>query len=366
MINSNSFEEFEEALKMAALPFWNIMYADREGNIFYLFNGLVPKRSSGDWAYWDRIIPGGRSADIWTEIHPYADLPKVKNPSGDWLQNCNDPPWTSTIPMALDPDDYPPYMAPHHMSFRPQRAARMMMEDESISFDELVEYKLSTHLEFADRILDDLFEAVDESDSEGAKEAKIVLENWDRKADADSKGMVLFFNWASKFNVLQPSNYVTGWDPRNPENTPDGLSDPARAVYLLEVAAEEVETKFGRLDVPWGDFYRINHSGKDLPANGIGGNLGVFRVASPGGADGDHMYVGSGDSWVAVIEFGEKVRAKVLLSYGNATQTDSPHNGDQLELFSRKELRDAWITKTEIKANTARIEVLTENGCTEK
>ena len=366
MINSTGFDEFESALKMAEIPFWNVMYADKEGEIFYLFNGLVPKRSSGDWDYWNRIIPGGKSTDVWTEVHPYADLPKVRNPAGGWLQNANDPPWTSTIPMTLDPNDYPAYMAPQNMPFRPQRAARMMIEDESISFDELVEYKLSTHLEFADRILDDLFAAVDESDSEKAKAAKVVLENWDRKADADSKGMVLFYHWARKFKVWQMSNYTTAWDIKNPDTTPDGLSDPARAVQLLEVTATEIETKFGRLDIPWGDYYRINYNGKNLPANGIDGSLGVFRVASPGGADEEHMYVGAGDSWVGVIEFGNEVHAKVLLSYGNATQKDSPHNGDQLELFSKKELRDAWFTKAQVMANTAKIEILTEDGFQEK
>jgi len=252
------------------------------------------------------------------------------------------------------------------MHFRPQRAARMMIEDESISFDELVEYKLSTHLEFADRILDDLFAAIEKSDSEKAKEAKAILEDWDRKADTDSKGMVLFYNWARKFLRGQRPIFVEPWDTGNPHLTPDGIYDPAGAVSLLENAAMEVETKFGRLDVPWGEYYRINYNGKDLPANGIDGSVGVFRVASPGSADEDHMYVGSGDSWVGVIEFGDEVNAKVLLSYGNATQADSPHNGDQLELFSRQELRDAWFTKAEVKANTARIEILTENGFQKK
>jgi acyl-homoserine-lactone acylase len=361
MINSTNFEEFESALKMAQIPFWNVMYADKGGNIFYLFNGLVPRRSSGDWYYWNRIIPGGRSADIWTEVHPYDDLPKVKNPVDGWLQNANDPPWTSTIPMTLNPGDYPAYMAPQFMAFRPQRAARMMMEDESITFDELVDYKLSTHLEFADRILDDLFTAVDNGDSEKAKEASVVLEKWDRKADTDSKGMLLFFNWARKFGVWRNSNFAKGWDTNHPNTTPDGLSDPARAVQLLEVAASEIESKYGRLDVPWGEYYRINYNGKDLPANGIDGSLGVFRVASPGGADEDHMYVGSGDSWVAVIEFGEKVRARGLLSYGNSTQEGSPHNGDQLVLFSEKRLRDLWFTPDEVKANTARVEILSDD-----
>ncbi|WP_222931370.1 acylase [Xanthovirga aplysinae] len=198
MINSSSFEEFESSLKMAQIPFWNVMYADKAGEIFYLFNGLVPKRSEDSWDYWDRIIPFGKSADVWTEVHDYADLPKVKNPANGWLQNANDPPWTSTIPLALDPNDYPGYMAPQNMPFRPQRSARMLIEDESISFDELVDYKLSTRLEFADRILDDLFVAIDASDSEKAREAKKVLEDWDREADADSKGTLLFFSLGKK------------------------------------------------------------------------------------------------------------------------------------------------------------------------
>jgi acyl-homoserine-lactone acylase len=360
MINSSTFDEFESALKMAQIPFWNVMYADKVGNIFYLFNGLVPKRSQGDWSYWNRIIPGGKSADVWTEVHPYGDLPKIKNPEGGWLQNANDPPWTSTIPMTLNPDDFPSYMAPQYMPYRPQRSARMMIEDESITFDELVDYKLSTRLEFADRILDDLFKAVDESDSEKAKEAKVVLENWDRESNADSKGMLLFYSWARKFGPGRASNYSEKWSMDKPNTTPDGLANPEAAVKLLEEVAVGVETTFGSLDVPWGDYYRINYNGKSLPANGIDGSMGVFRVAWPGSGDAKNMYVGGGDSWVGVIEFDEQVKAKVLLSYGNATQKDSPHNGDQLELFSKNELRDAWFTQDAIEANTKRVEKLND------
>lgn len=362
MINSSTFNEFEDALKMAQIPFWNVMYADKQGEIFYLFNGLVPKRSSGDWNYWNRVIPGGKSEDVWTEVHDYADLPKVKNPEGGWLQNANDPPWTSTISTILNPEDYPAYMSPKYMAFRPQRAARMLIEDESITFDELVEYKLSTRLEFADRILDDLFAAVDASNSEKAKEAKKVLENWDREANADSKGMLLFYSWASKFNVSNGANYTEQWSMDAPNTTPDGIADPDRAVKLLEDVAIEIEAKFGSLDTPWGDYYRIKYNDKNLPANGIDGSMGVFRVAWPGAADEKNMYVGGGDSWVGVIEFGDEVKAKVLLSYGNATQKGSPHCGDQLELFSKKKLRDAWFTKAEVEANTERIEVATKNG----
>lgn len=366
MINSCNFAEFESALQLAQIPFWNVIYADKEGEIFFLSNGLVPVRSSGDWAYWDGVIPGGKSADVWTEVHPYADLPKLKNPKTGWLQNSNDPPWTSTIPASLDPADFPPYMAPQFMDFRSQRAARMILEDESITFDELVEYKHSTRMEFADRILDDLFAAIDASDSEKAKEAKVVLENWDRRADTDSKGTALFYSWANMFAIGKDANYTKRWDMKNPNTTPDGIADPARAVELLELAATEVQTQHGQLDLPWGEFYRINYNGKNLPANGAEGSMGVFRVAWPGGGDKEHLYVGGGDSWVGVIEFGDEVKAKVLLSYGNATQKDSPHNGDQLEHFSKKELRDAWFTEAEVEANTKSKETLQRKEIVEK
>lgn len=358
MINATTFEEFESALKMAQIPFWNVMYADDMGNIFYLFNGLVPKRSSGDWNYWDRIIPGGKSEDLWTEVHPYADLPKIKNPDTGWLQNSNDPPWTSTFPMVLKPNDFPSYMAPVFMSFRSQGAAQMIISDESITFDELVAFKLSTRLESAERLLDDLEKAVKHTDSEIAKTAMKVLNAWDREANIDSRGTLLFYLWARKYNLWKDSNFTEEWSFEAPYTTPDGISDPQTAISLLEAAATEIKAGFGKLDVPWGDYYRLQYGNKDLPANGMDGSLGVFRVAWPGRAEDTHAYVDGGDSWVGVIEFGKIPKAKVSLSYGNATQKDSPHFGDQLELFSKKQLRNAWISESDIKANTSYVEVL--------
>jgi len=357
MLNSTNFDEFESALKMAQIPFWNVMYADKFGEIFYLFNGLVPKRKQDSWEYWNRIIPGGKSEDIWTDVHSYEDLPKLRNPESNWLQNANDPPWTSTIPMVLDPNDYPGYMAPKVMHFRPQRSAKMLIDDPSITFDELVSYKLSTKVEFADRILDDLFLAIDDFGSANSKKAKKLLQKWDRKADVNSIGMLLFYHWSKKFSVDDNSTYTKPWNINDPVNTPDGLSDPQKAVKLLDESVIEIEEKFGKLDVKWVDYYRIKYNGIDLPANGIDGRLGVFRVAWPGRSTDKNMYVGGGDSWVSVIEFGQKIRAKALLSYGNSTQKDSPNNGDQLALFSKKKLRNVWFYESDLIPNIVKIEI---------
>ena len=360
MGKARNLQEFEAALRMQQIPFWNVMYADREGNILYLFNGHVPKRGQGNWQDWDRIVPGGRSADIWTGVHTYEELPRLKNPITGWLQNANDPPWSCTIPMLLKPGDFPSYMAPRSVPnyFRPQRSARMLAEDESITFEELASYKLSTRSEMADRLLDDLLAAIDQHGDDLAQEAKGVLQQWDRQADADSEGALLFANWARRINPYDAANYRTALDARRFLDTPDGFAQPAAVVEQLRLAAKEIKLRWGKLNVPWGQAVRLRVGKYDLPANGADGSLGVFRVAAPQwGIDGS-MTVRGGDSWVAVIEFGERVRAKVLLSYGNASQPDSRHYGDQLQLFAKKQLRDAWFYRDDLAGHIVRREVL--------
>ncbi len=361
MANAKNFSEFESALKMAQIPFWNVMYADKSGNIFYLFNGLVPKRSSGDWNYWSRIIPGGKSADIWTKVHSYADLPKIKNPSSGWLQNTNDPPWTSTLPQLLKPANFPAYMSPNYADFRTQGSLRMLQEDASITFDELVEDKLSTRLEMAERLMDDLLKAIDQYGTDIGKEAKAILEKWDHRADAKSIGTMIFFSWAHEMNAYNQDMYAVKWDDKNPRTTPDGLADPKKAVAVLEKVATKIKTDFGTLSVPWGDVLRVRSRTVNLPGNGADGSVGSFRVAWPGDKDNNRYNIAGGDSWVGVIEFGDKVRARVLLSYGNSSQEDDPHNGDQLTLFSEKKLREAHFYQKDVDANKKSREVL-KNG----
>ena len=110
--------------------------------------------------------------------------------------------------------------------------------------------------------------------------------------------------------------------------------------------------------VPWGKVRRIKRNGIDLPANGAEGLFGTYRVAWSDMGENNISYVTGGDSWVGIIEFGEIVKGKVLLSYGNSSQQGSQHNGDQLKLFSEKKLRDALFYKEMIDGNRQRREAL--------
>ena len=354
MVRARSLRQFESALRRLQSPIFNLIYADREGHILYLFGGRTPVRSSGGWQDWQGVAPGDRPELLWTRTHPYEELPRVVDPSGGWVQNANDPPWSSTLPQLLNPGDFPAYLAPRGMRFRAQRSVRMLEQDRKIHFESLSRYKHSTRMELADRILDELTAAVGPRSSNLTRQAARVLENWDRRADAESRGAVLFAEWV---RTLGPAMFATPWQEREPLATPKGLAHPVAAVAALERAARATRDRFGALDVPWGEVYRLRMGGRDLPASGGPSQLGVFRVLEFAPEKDGRFRAAFGDSFVALVEFSQPVRAAVLLSYGNATQPGSPHRGDQLELFARKQLRPVWRTREEIEANLESREV---------
>jgi acyl-homoserine-lactone acylase len=350
MGRATNLDEFEAALKRLQLPMFTVMYADRDGHIMHLFNGQVPVRQEGDFEYWLGIIPGESSTTLWTESHPYSELPRALDPPSGWLQNANDPPWTTTFPSVLNPDNYPPYMAPRGpMWFRAQHSVKMLESDEQISFEEMVKYKHSTHVELAERLLDDLVPAARQQGGELGRKAAEVLDKWDRQTDPDSRGAVLFAFWEQ---ALDYSNgFAIPWNEKEPLTTPDGLANPTSAVAALEAVATEVEATYGTLDIPWGEVFRLRSGEVELPANG--GDLGIFRnlwfVPSE---DGRFQVIG-GDSYVAAIEFSNPVRAMVLTSYGNATQPGKQDSSEQLKMFANQELRPVWRSRQEIEAHLA-------------
>lgn len=362
MARATGLEEFEKTLKRLQVPMFNVIYADREGHIMMLHNAVLPKRPKGDWRFWGKVVPGDTSGTLWTGIHPYSDLPRVVDPPNGWIQNANDPPWTSTYPMVLKTEDFVDYMSlplnecTKYSSYllRPLRSLRMLWEDKKISFEEMVAYKHSTRVELADRVLDDLTAAAKKDGGDLAKKAAKVLEAWDRKTDSHSRGAVLFQAWRQE---VGPRFFADNWKPASFHTTPRGLESPGAAVAALEEAARKVIKTYNALDIPWGEVYRIRYAGKDLPGNGGPGLLGIFRTMhySPG-KDGTFNLEG-GDSYIAAVVFSNPVKAMVLLAYGNSSQPGSPHRGDQVELAAAKKLRPAWRTRAEIEKHLEKREV---------
>lgn len=353
MINARNLSQFEASLQQLQLPLFNFLYADTEGQIFYLFNALVPVRSKssqdqGDWDYWQKLIPGNTSDTLWTEYHSYEDLPRVVNPACGWLQNTNDSPWTVTFPTLLKPENYPLYIAPSnlgkmpHNILRPQRSIRKLLNSDTISFDDMVAFMFSSRLELADRILDGLIASVKTHGSELGMQAVKVLESWDRHANADSCGTVLFIQWVEKMGL--DNIFATPWQSDLPLETPCDLIDPVFATAVLEEVAADIQSRYGTLDVAWGEVVRLRIGNQDLPGSGAGSIFGSFQVLDIMPVDEKNFQAFGGNSFMMAIEFTNPIRAEALAIYGNATQPHSPHVGDQLQLYVQGQLRPVWRT----------------------
>jgi acyl-homoserine-lactone acylase len=355
MATAHNFTEYETALKRLQVPTFNILYADRDGHIEYLFNGLLPKRSKGDLRYWAGVVPGDTSEMLWTTYHSYEELPKVIDPASGYVHNTNDPPWNAGWPNSLDPARYPAYTAPVNTSFRAERSLHMLSEESKFTFDRFVEQKHSTRAELADRILPELVKATEAYGTERARQGAAVLAQWDRQTQPESRGAVLFYAWATRFmgpTMGSQAGFAVPYDLKAPLTTPSGLKDPKKAAAQLDEAAAETLKNFGALDVPWGQVMRIQWAGVDQPANGGFGNLGIFRVITFGPLKNGVRTQTHGETYVAAVEFTKPAaHAKVLLSYGNSSQPGSKHQTDQLPYLARKDLRTAWRSRKEIEAN---------------
>jgi acyl-homoserine-lactone acylase len=355
MGEAQNLEQFKAALGLMSVPMWNANYADSNGHIMLVFDGLVPRRGTGDWSYWSKIVPGNTSKTLWKDYLSFDELPKSIDPPSGFNQNTNEPPWTSTLP-ALDPLKYPAYVAPaisSAPSFRTLRSLHMITEDKLISYDQLVADKHSTRMELADRILPDLLKAAQGSTDANVSAAAAVLAKWDHNTNADSRGAVLFQRFAEvHFGGRSINDFLrVKWNPADVLQSSYGLADPLSALKDLAVAAQDIRTLYGTLDVPWGDVYRFASGNADLPGNGGDGSVGVFRTIQFNRKEGNKRYASSGETFVCAIEFAKNQRANCLLSYGNSSQHGSPHLEDQLPLLAARKLHPVWRNKAEVKAH---------------
>ena len=306
MGKARNLTEFKAALSQLQISMFSIIGATAEGDIFNSFNGYVPVRSEGDWSFWRQAVPGDTSRYLWTEVHPFEDLPWTENPESGWLQNANEPPWTTTFPLyhpSVNPALFPAYMAPNpSMGYRPQVSARLLSTNDNITYEKFVELKHSTLKEYAYKAVDELIEAIavygnGEADLE---RVAAIWSAWDRTYDTTSRGAVLFDYWLR----AAPNNvWLNGWSSADPLGTPNTLRDPAACVEAIREAIRQLRIIGYALDIEYGEVHRLPagprpEDGLTLPGNG---NTETFRNTWWGGSN----FLGpvGGDSWVCILEF---------------------------------------------------------------
>lgn len=348
MNKANDFQEWQAAVQAGALPMFNIGYADREGNIYYLYNGLLPQRAEG--YNWSLYLPGNLSETLWTEYLPFDQLPQVLNPPSGFVQNANSNPFQTTLgPGNPDPRDYSPTLGIETgMSNRALRALELFGADATVTFEEFTAYKYdaaySTESDVAQ--FREMIVNAPSPDDPDLQEGVEILRAWDLRADPENTGaalmvLTLYHLYEDQANI-KPSALVGGKVSRT-----QLLDSFAQAVHTL------METR-GRLDAPWREVNRLRRGKVDL---GLGGGPDVLHAVY-GELQNDGRIVGfQGDSYVLLVAWDVegRVRSLSIHQYGSATlDVTSPHYADQSPLFVRRELKPVWFEEEEIRANLER------------
>jgi len=357
MMRARSLAEWKDAMRMRAITASNFTYADRAGNIFYVWNATLPALphgSGGDTT----AIPARRTSDLWTRYVPFDSLPQLLNPKSGYVRNENDPPYHTNLQQVLDRGRYPANFPAPQLRLRSQLSLSLIDNRRKFSLEEIVRLKHSYRMLIADRVKPDLLAAVRAtSPTPDIAEAVALLERWDNTVAPASKGGPLFDVWLQKYveSLAHPDSiFAQQWTAESPVSTPRGLKSPERAVAAFTWAVDETRRRYGAIDVAWGDVHRVRIGTVDVPVGGCPGWMGCFRVLQyRTDADGRRSVRG-GDGWILAVEFGDQPRGQSVLAYGQSAREGSPHHSDQAELFARGEMKRILFSDADIEAHTIR------------
>ncbi len=357
MMRAANLDEWLDAMRLRARPSSNFHYADRDDNIFYVWNAALPDlpHPPGD----DRTaFRASGSDEVWTRLVPFENLPQLLNPKGGYLRNENDSPHYTNMHQVLDADDFPPNVERPRLRLRSQHGIELLHNDERFSLEDNVRLKHSMRILLADRAKADLLAAVREGapDPEVAAAADL-LESWDNTVARESRGAVLFAEWWDLYKTAAGGSghwFARNWTEEDPVNTPRGLGNPEAAARAFADAVAQTKEQFGSWDVAWGDVHRVRIGDLDLPVGGATGELGAFRIFGFRGDDDGKRRVIRGDCWVLAVEFSDPPRARSILAYGQSNREDSPHHTDQAALFAANEMKEVAFTEEQIQAKLIR------------
>jgi acyl-homoserine-lactone acylase len=356
MMRAQSLAEWKEAMRIRARVNSNFTYADRAGNIFYVWNASIPSlphASGGDTA----AVPAHATSDVWTRYVPFDSLPQLLNPRGGYVRNENDPPYHTNVRQVLDRSRFPANFPDPLLRLRSQHSLTLVDPQRKLSLEDVIKLKHSYRMLLADRVKRDLIAAVRASSpAPNAAEAVALIERWDNTAAPASRGAVLFELWWRRVtdSLEVDSVFAEPWRPDAATTTPRGLRDARRAAEAFAWAVDETVRRYGAYDVAWGDVHRVRVGTVDVPVGGCSGALGCFRVLNfRNDSDGKRAATG-GDGWVLAVEFTNTPRAYSVLAYGESAREDSPHHSDQAEMFARGEMKRVAFTEADIEAQTIR------------
>ena len=360
--------EFREMMGIRTNSSNNTVFADSSGNIAYYHGNFMPKRDP-QFDY-SKAVDGSNPATDWQGLHEVDETVTVTNPPNGWIQNANSTPFTSAGENSPKREDYPAYMAPDAENFRGIHAVDLLeaVEEsgEKLTLDGLIALSYDPYLEGMDVMIDGLIVASHEFDLERGPvtDALSILETWDRTVSIDSVAMSI-----AHFYALNLAEAGAEYDTLSRMERLIYMSEQEDAGVRLEALAStlvQMDEDFGTWKTPWGEINRFQRlSGEigagfddDQPSKPVGlassrwGALAAYGARA--GENTKKIYGYRGNSFVAVVEFGDRLKAKTLLAGGQSGDPDSPHFVDQVDRYIAHDFKDVPFYREEVEARAVR------------
>ncbi|TLP82677.1 acylase [Maribacter sp. ACAM166] len=353
----DGYKGFKEMMDIRTNSSNNTVYADAEGNIAYFHGNFVPKR---DVSFnYSEPVDGSNPKTDWQGLHTVDENILVLNPKNGWIQNCNSTPYTSALEFSPKKKDYPYYMSKDQENFRGVHAIELLTDRKGYTIDSLIQMAHDPYLPAFEALIPGLVKAYDASPKRELREAIEVFRNWDYKTSKESVAMTLghFYGTLSYQKAVRPEGMnsmelVEYWG---------GDSPNAEKLALFEETLETLQTDFGKWQMPWGDinrYQRLNGDVKQafndsLPSVGVGFASGTWGALAAYGArytapSAKKIYGTRGNSFVAAVEFGDKVKAKTILAGGQSGDSKSSHFNDQTEKYINIDWKDAAFYRDDV------------------
>jgi acyl-homoserine-lactone acylase len=347
MNKARSLDEFREALSMEAYPRYNIIYGDREGNIMYLNNGLIPVRD--DEHDWSKVLPGNTSKTLWTEFHTLQERPQLINPECGYVFNTNNTPFNATCGSEnLRADDFPAYFGfDSGDNNRSSRLMELLEEYDRLSLEDIKRIKFDCQYPDSSAFLSSIdgFMKLDPNRFPDVAESIVKMQNWDRRATTDSEAAGMFMlTYQYLFDKLKLG-----------VNTfMDGLNVPEDTyIEAVDYAQGHLMEYFKTLDVTLGDLQLHVRGDKEYGVNGFPDALAA-NYSMPYTNGRFKSFVA--DSYVQFAQWKDgRLKLESLHPYGSSNREGSPHYSDQMELYVNQVTKPMTLDREEIFRNAERI-----------